>query len=382
MLQKSLNEQKQPSGLLVWILITATLYAGYTLITRNIIPPDNSLNNQIQQSNLRETALDVERQLARLISGNPGNLEGFKNPDFTDYKQQRYALINNVSQQANISNYREMANRLLELGELSIESLELIDAELYLEEALEIAWMIDSPQLKAQSYQQLGHLNIKKRNLARRSAFAYDSLLVVRNQIALNQFENTESILQTIVNDNLAIRRFGAAASALETRAAYHEKLFEFYQANLAYIEAAQLWAITGASQRARQLINKLHKNEIDEFELSRVNEQIEASVLRYESDRYNNATAQDLKRLYFLYKERGEEQKAWEFRLQANEIMLKTSDQAMYQRQPDVLAVLYKSNTAMDKAEFYLDKAAQLFKQQGMSEQLEKTEGMKALVF
>ncbi len=382
MLQKTLDDQKQPSGLLVWVLVATLLFAGYTLISRNIIPPDNKHRSSLQNSNLRDTAIEVERQLAYLLKGDPDERGENYEADFSDYKQLRFNLINSVSRQASINNYPEMAKQLLELAELSIESLELIDAELYLEEALEIAWIIDSPQLKAHTYQQLGHLNIKKRNLARRSAYAYDSLLVVRNRIALGQFDNTEGTLQNIIDDNLAIRRYGAAASALETRAAYYEKLYDHYQANQSYIQAAELWAITGAGQRSQQLLDALHQTDIDEYELSRVRDRITQLALNHERDRHNSATAQDLKRLYFLYMERGEPDKAWQYRLKANEVMLKTSNQAMYQRQPDVLAVLYKSNTAMEKATTYLDKAAQLFDQQAMQEQLAKTEAMKALVF
>ena len=62
--------------------------------------------------------------------------------------------------------------------------------------------------------------------------------------------------------------------------------------------------------------------------------------------------------KLYSLYRSKGEQGRAWEFRVKASEILSRSDKRDMYFRMPDVMAVLYDSNTNLDKAEDYYKKA------------------------
>ena len=85
---------------------------------------------------------------------------------------------------------------------------------------------------------------------------------------------------------------------------------------------------------------------------------------------------------LYHHYMRKGELERAWEFRIQASEALADTSDRAMYQRQADVIAVLYNSNFAMDRARKYLDKAGELYDGNGVDEMLQQTRQMESLIY
>jgi hypothetical protein len=53
-----------------------------------------------------------------------------------------------------------------------------------------------------------------------------------------------------------------------------------------------------------------------------------------------------------------------------------------MFQRQAEVMAILYSSNFAMDRAEHYLNQAGELFSGQGADEHTEQIAGMQALIY
>jgi hypothetical protein len=58
------------------------------------------------------------------------------------------------------------------------------------------------------------------------------------------------------------------------------------------------------------------------------------------------------------------------------------TGDRAMFQRQADVIAVLYNSNFAIDRAKKYLDQAENLYQDGGEAELLEQTRDMESLIY
>ncbi len=368
------------SALLIWAVIAVVCLTLYFMVSSNLSRLDRvNVNNS---ADMRSLVLEVERRLDEVSTSEISGVQNNIAADAAGYGNQRFRLLQQASQEVSSGNHELTIARLLELGALSIDSLNLTDAELYLEEALLLSKAIGSARLTGSSYQLLGHLHIKKRNLARRAAHAYDSLLVVRNRIALGQYQGNLETLQTIIGDNLLMGRLGAAAGAWTTLASLHEKQFDLYQANLANIEAARLFAKTGSIIRARELVNGLSINEIDAYSVSALAEEIEHLARQYEQNKHQLNAAQDLRSLYYHYKERGDDSKAWEYRLKASELMAKTGDQLMFQRHPDVLAVLYKSNNSMEKARDYLQLAVSAFNSEGMGDQVRRTEELKKLVF
>ncbi|MFT5504342.1 MAG: hypothetical protein ACI8XC_002057, partial [Gammaproteobacteria bacterium] len=102
----------------------------------------------------------------------------------------------------------------------------------------------------------------------------------------------------------------------------------------------------------------------------------------QHERDNHLSANARDYLGLYNHYKNKGDELRAWEFRLKANQSLLKTSQQSMYLRQPDVMAILYNSNFAMDRAKIYLQQANKLFIDQNDRGYSHQTQEMQKLVY
>ena len=53
-----------------------------------------------------------------------------------------------------------------------------------------------------------------------------------------------------------------------------------------------------------------------------------------------------------------------------------------MFRRQAEVIAVLYNSNFAMDRARKYLDKAGSIYDERGVDEMLDQTREMESLIY
>ena len=372
-----------------WLIAVALLVLaiGYSFIPSQksdhigIEFSDN--HSLVPASKMRQQAIMVEQQLLSLKTNkedlDPALRAIVEQPN---HKENRLSLLELAALAVESGDRKKLADTLLLLSEESIDALELHSSEVYLEEVLALAEELDDPVLKGRVYQQFGRLNIKHRNLARRSAYAYDMLLVARNRIALEEYGDSLQILQTVIDDNLKIKRFGAAASAWETVAQYHRKQFDQYQVHLATVEAAKLYAVSGRALHARTIIKGLDEYGTGPGEIEALLNTMDELEEQHEADINQTASARDHESLYNHYKNIGDEKRAWEFRLKANQSLLKTSERSMYQRQPDVLAILYNSNFAMDRAEHYLGQARELFSTEGEQEFLLNTREMEKLIF
>jgi hypothetical protein len=98
--------------------------------------------------------------------------------------------------------------------------------------------------------------------------------------------------------------------------------------------------------------------------------------------DLSKTSQARDYQMLYHHYLRNGQPERAWEFRIKSSEILADTSDRSMFQRQGDIIAVLYNSNFAMDRAKKYLDQAGTLYSDGGVPEMLEQTREMESLIY
>ena len=67
---------------------------------------------------------------------------------------------------------------------------------------------------------------------------------------------------------------------------------------------------------------------------------------------------------------------------IESSKTLASTSDRALFQRQTDIIAVLYNSNFAMERARKYLEQAGRIFRDSGSVEMIEQTDEMKALIY
>ncbi len=298
------------------------------------------------------------------------------------FKKARTHLLELGAEAAEQGDDLKLGNILLLLGSVAIDGQELVSAELLLQEALSIARQQNDELTMARCYQQLGRLNIKVRALARYAAESYDNLWLARSQINRGEYRGAEESLRAVIEANTEIRRYGAAADALEALAGFHQRFSDNYQAQLAYAEAARLYATSGQLTQARNVVERLKSSGYGEAELDRLDEEVKSLFRQNETDQVYASQAHDLKVLYHHYSRKGEHKKAWQLRIKASRVLGKTSETAVFERGADVLAVLYNSNFAMDRAKQYLNQADSLFNGFGADQNALQARDMQTLIY
>ena len=302
--------------------------------------------------------------------------------DDGQFKQARTLLLELAAQAVEDNNEKQLGDILLLLGGVAIDEQEINSAELLLQEALEIAIRQNDPMAMGRSYQQLGRLNIKTRALARYASEAYDQLWQVRNQIFLGEFRNVESNLQQVIDANVKIKRFGAAAAAQETMADYHYRFHDSYQAEQAGAEAAKLYASSGQLARSNRVIEKLARQGMATEKMQSLNREIDELYQQIQSDSQQLGRAKDLQMLYYYHLRNGDSRSAWKSRIEASRMLAQTSERSMFQRQAEVMAISYTSNFAMERAERYLNQAGELFSGLGAEENAIEALDMQSLIY
>ena len=298
------------------------------------------------------------------------------------YAQARTRLLEVAAAAVQQDDQGRLADTLLLLGEVAINQQELSAAEIYLQEALYLSMSEDDVLGTARCYQLLGQLNIRARELARRASNTYDQLWQARNSIARGFYRGVNENLHAVIEENLAIRRYGAAADAWEALGQLHDQVQDGYQAQLARIEAARLFASTGQMTHVHRLLDGLDRSLISDNEFARIEREMDRRFEQHEQDVIRTSQARDYQMLYHHYLRIGQPQKAWQFRIKASEKLASTSDRALYQRQSDVIAVLYNSNFAIDRAKKYLDRAGRLYRDSGATELLTQTHDMESMIY
>jgi len=298
------------------------------------------------------------------------------------YQQARTQLLQVAAIAVRRQDQARLGDTLMLLGEVAIEQQELSAAEIYLQEALYLSMERDEPLPTARAYRLLGQLNIRSRELARRASNSYDELWQARNSIARGYYRGVVDKLERVIHENLEIRRYGAAADAWEAMASYHDKLHDDYQAQLARVEAAKLFASTGQTSHVDRLLQSVDRGVLGDSGYAEVEAEIQRLVGQFRQDVIKSSQARDYQMLYHRYLRLGELERAWQFRIKSSETLASASERLLYQRQADVIAVLFSSNFAMDRARKYLDRAGMLYDANGMPELVSETRELEARIY
>ncbi len=335
------------------------------------------------QRQLDDNELDIDAELKRLELGDAARDRLIRELlQQKKYQQARTQLLEVAGAAVAQNDQTRLGDTLLLLGEVAINQQELAAAEIYLQEALYLSMEQDNLMGTARSYQLLGQLNIRARELARQASNTNDDLWQARNAISRGFYQGVNENLRRVVQENLAIRRYGAAADAWEALASLHDKIHDDYLAQQARIEAAKLYASTGQMAHVHRLIDGLDDGLISASDLAGVKREIRALFDEHQQDLIKTSQARDYQMFYHHYLRKGEFERAWEFRIKASETLAGAGDRAIFQRQADVIAVLYNSNFAMDRARKYLDKAGNIYGASGVDEMLEQTLEMESLIY
>ena len=298
------------------------------------------------------------------------------------YAQARTLLLEVAAAAVLQDDQGKIGDTLLLLGEVAINQQELSAAEIYLQEALYLNMAQDNVLGTARTYQLLGQLNIRARELARRAANSYDQLWQARNSIVRGFYQGVNENLHSVIDENLAIRRYGAAADAWEALGALHDKQYDGYQAQQARLEAARLFAATGQMTHVHRLLDDLDRGLISDADVAYIEREMAALFEQHEEDVIRTSQARDYQMLYHHYMRKGEVEQAWKFRIKSSETLANGSHRAMFQRQADVIAVLYNSNFAMDRARKYLDQAGNIYQHNDAREMHDETRDMESLIY
>jgi tetratricopeptide (TPR) repeat protein len=298
------------------------------------------------------------------------------------YKQAQTQLLEVAATAVSQDDQPRLGATLLLLGEVAINQQELGSAEIYLQEALYLAMSHNDVMATARSYQLLGQLNISARELARHAANTWDDLWQARNSIARGYYQGVNENLQSVIRDNLEIRRYGAAAEAWEALASLHDQVLDGYQAQQARIEAARLFASTGQMTHVRRLVDGLDRSFLSDTDMAEIEREMHGLFEEHQNDLIKTSQARDYQMLYHHYLRNGQVERAWKFRIKSSETLANTSDRSMFQRQGDIIAVLYNSNFAMQRARKYLNQADTIYSDAGVPEMLEQTREMESLIY
>ena len=326
---------------------------------------------------------DIDNELARLQLEDGGHdLKIRQLLHEQQYQQARSQLLEIAAASVLQNNQSRLADTMLLLGEVAIHQQELASAEIYLQEALHLTIQQGDVIGTGRCYQLLGQLNIRARELARQAAYSNDSLWQARNAISRGLYDGVEETLRTVIEQNTAIRRYGAAAHAHEAMASLHDRLYDKYQAQDARIAAARLYASTGQVTHVRRLLEGLDPGWLTQDQRQQLEQEIDEILDTHQRDLAHSSQAQNYQMLYHHYLREGNLEQAWQFRIKASKTLASSSDRAVFQRQADVIAVLYNSNFAMDRARAFLDKASVIYDEQNTPELREQIRDLEALIY
>ena len=350
------------------------------------IPADAYLNNSISKvsgQSALDQSIDISTQLAQINFEDQALEQEIQRLLANDeYKKSTTILLEAAALAIAQGKKKKLGNIMLLLGKVATSMQELDTANVYLQEALDIALQTEDTLAAAQTYQQFGRVHIRSRELARNAGEAYDKLWIARNQLYLGRYREAKANLDQAIDVNLAIRRYGAAASAFETLSDYHRRFHDNYMAQDAAMEAARLYASSGQIMRSRGILTSLKYQGLENLQIESLRSETDELFEQHQNDVRQTAIARDYQMLYRHYKARGDYERAWKLRILASKSLAKTSERSMYARQPDVLAILYNSNFTMDKAKNYLAQASSLFTDQGEDVLSASTQNMYSLIY
>ena len=335
--------------------------------SQSILHYSSDVSEELTQINFESQA--VEQDIRRMLSDG-------------ELKKSTTILLEIAAIAIQQGDKRKLGNIMLLLGKAAINEQELDSAEVYLQEALDIALEFKDNIAAAITYQQLGRLHIRSRELARNAAEAYEKLWIARNQMFMGQYREAKVNLDQVIESNLSIRRYGAAASAYETLSEFHQRFHDDYMAQDAAMEAVRLYASSGQITRSQGILESLKNEGLDNLQVASIQGEIDQLFAQHLNDVSQNARARDYQMLYRHYNARGDYERAWKLRILASKSLAKTSGRSMFHRQPDVLAILYDSNFTMNKARNYLDQASNLFSVEGEYELSSSTQDMYSLIY
>ncbi len=276
----------------------------------------------------------------------------------------------------------QFAEAMRLLGVNALREADSDTAAVYLDEALSAFEELED-EIGIASVELLrGELNLKRRVLARRAAYAYDTMQLARWKTAHGYFHDAIDELQLVVNENLSLNRYGAAAAAYQTLYKGYTDHGQLHEAQEAGIEIVKLHASSGRPLQAKAMLSTLQANGLDENTVLQLTQNNMALQREYEESVTQLGRARDYRQLYNYFINAGDPVRAWQFRLKAQQSLRGVTQRAMHRQQTGVLALLYTSNDHMKRAQQSLNRASRLFSENDQSKLFGVSEELREQVF
>ncbi len=357
---------------------------GLLYLAQQFVISKSDLVQRVPQSATSISPFSISAKIDEVISATKPSLspkiESYSAAgEFTLAKNE---LLNRAVEAAGALDNAGLAFNLGELGELALQQGELGMAEVYLSEALELYEELGDGVSVAGIHVQIGRLHLYTRKRARQTSDAYDQLLISRWKVSNGQFQQAEGQLKEIVQTNLRLHRYGAAASAYETLFSSYRASSNVAEAETAGREAIKLHATSGNLNAANKLLEKMIAGGLSRVDSKELSSQIRSHYQEYEASVQAIGEARDYAQLYNQLSSRGDALQAWRFRQKAENSLAKVSSRARYRRQPDVLVELYRSNVSMTDAIQSLQKADALYTRYGIIEGAELSRRLREEIF
>ncbi len=279
-------------------------------------------------------------------------------------------------------NDEKFAESMTMLGINALKEDDIDSAGVYLAEALAAYEYIDDELGIANVELLRGEINIQKRADARRAAYAYDAMQLARWKVSHGQFHDAIEELEYAVEENLALKRYGAAAAVYQTLYKGYTEHGQAYQAQQAGIEIVKLHASSGRSLMANEMMQILQANGLDTASVEQLKQDNLKLQMEYEDSVGQIGQARDYQQLYNHFIHAGDPVRAWQFRLKAQASLRGASKRAMHRSQTGVLAMLYTSNDHMENAQRSLERAQTLFTNNDQPELIEASQRLQERVY
>jgi len=274
------------------------------------------------------------------------------------------------------------ADSMRMLGVNALRDQDIDSASVYLDEALSVFEELEDDMGIASVELLRGELNLKRRAQARRAAYAYDAMQLARWKVSRGRFHEAVEELNTVVNENLALNRYGAAAAAYQTLYKGYAKHGQMFEAQQAGIEIVKLHSSSGRPLKAQAMLESLINDGLDEQSVLQLKQSSTALQVEYEHSVTQMGQARDYQQLYNYFISAGDPVRAWQFRLKSQNSLRGVTQRAMHRRQTGVLALLYTSNDHMKNAQKSLDRASQIFDDNGRQRLSDESAQMREKVF
>jgi hypothetical protein len=282
------------------------------------------------QWQLDEGELDIDAELNRLELDDAKRDRSIRELlQQKKYQQARTLLLEVAAAAVAQANQARFGDTLLLLGEVAINQQELAAAEIYLQEALYLSMEQDNLMGTARSYQLLGQLNIRARELARHASNTNDDLWQARNSISRGYYQGVDQNLQPV---DSALRRrrrcLGGAGLVARSCARRLPGATGSHRSGetVCFDRSDDACASTDRRHRRRvdvhRLIDGIDGELISDSDLADVRREIKALFDEHQQDLIKASQARDYQMLYHHYMRKGELERAWEFRIQASEAL------------------------------------------------------------